>query len=53
MKQQFNISIESNYIVKIIDASINMFEINETEYIYLEKDTYTIKRSQELYTEPI
>jgi hypothetical protein len=53
MKQQFNISIESNYIVKIIDASINMFEINETEYIYLEKDTYAIKRSQELYTEPI
>lgn len=48
MKQQFNLSIEDNYTIKIIDTSINMFEINESEYIYLENDSYVIKSVKDL-----
>ena len=42
-QQHFDINIEDKYTIKIIDQSINMFEINETEYLYLEDDSYSVK----------
>lgn len=43
MQQYFNVYIENNYTIKIIDESINMFEIDESKYIYFENDGYVVK----------
>jgi hypothetical protein len=45
-QKHFNIKVEDKYIFKIIDESINMFEINENEYLYLENDTYSINKKK-------
>ena len=43
MKSQFNIDIEDSYKIKIIDDTINMLEISDSQYIYLENNGYTVK----------
>lgn len=43
MRQQFDVEIENNYTIKIIDDSINMVEIDDSQYIYVEDDTYHIQ----------
>lgn len=46
MKTQFNIDVkdEDSYSIKIIDASINMLEVKDDEYILFENDSYTVKQ---------
>ena len=43
MKSNFNIDIDSTYTIKIIDSSINMLELNDSQYISIEDNTYSIK----------
>lgn len=45
IQQEFNVLVEDNYTIKIIDETINMFELDDTEYIYLENDTYVVDKS--------
>jgi|TARA_B000000475_G_C16001709_1_gene449189 hypothetical protein len=43
MKSKFDIDVEGEYTIKIIDEAINMLELNEKQYIVFENDSYTIK----------
>ena len=48
MKTHLNVDIDDDeeYVVKIIDNSINMVEVKKEQYISLENDSYTIKDSE-------
>ena len=43
MKTHFNIDIDNTYTIKIIDSSINMLELNDSQYISIEDNTYSVK----------
>lgn len=45
IQQEFDVLVEDKYTIKIIDETINMFELDDTEYIYLENDTYVVDKS--------
>ena len=47
MKTQFTIDVNDNYLIKIIDDSINMLEITDKQYILFENNGYVIKNQEE------
>jgi hypothetical protein len=42
LKSKFDVSYEGNYLLKLIDSNINLFEVNQDKTISLTKDKLTV-----------